>query len=163
MVSAIVPAVTGATRWADTMQELTGTNLRQHPSPGFSLVDQRVALVAMSVDPERDTQAALRAFSARFGLAENPGWLALTGTRPELAPVWKSYGIEPGDFLHEERHGEGHRQTPDGHTASSSPEMLSHTDAIDFIDPDGEGRALLRGDASPESIAQNPRAMLEAS
>lgn len=210
LVSLIVLTVTAAMRWSDDAPELTGTDLRKHPSPGFDLVDHRgqpvsleslrgravaltfiytscpdvcpliaarmgeayaalptddrenVALVAITIDPERDTPEALREFSSRFSLDENPGWFALTGTRPQLASVWKSYGIEPGDFQHEESHGEGHNQTPDDHDASSPAEMLSHTDAIYFIDPDGQERALLRGDASPESIVQNLRAMLES-
>ena len=114
-----------------------------------------VALVAITVDPERDTAEALRAFSAQHGLDDNPNWFALTGERAALASVWKNYGIEPGDFVHEANHAEGHATVPAEHHAAASPEMLGHTDAIYFIDPEGRERALLRGDAAPEAIADN--------
>ncbi len=123
----------------------------------------KVALVAITVDPERDTREALRAFSARHGLADNPAWFALTGERPALAQVWRAYGIEPGDFMHEADHQGGHASMPaDAHGgAAASPEMLSHTDAIYFIDPFGKERALLRADASPTAIADNLRQLAE--
>ena len=120
----------------------------------------RVALVAITVDPERDTAEALRAFTAQHDLADTPQWYALTGERAALASVWKSYGIEPGDFLHEANHAEGHATVPAEHQAAASPEMLAHTDAIYFIDPEGRERALLRGDAAPEAIAQNLQVLI---
>ena len=92
---------------------------------------------------------------AQHGLDDNPNWFALTGERAALASVWKNYGIEPGDFVHEANHAEGHATVPAEHHAAASPEMLGHTDAIYFIDPEGRERALLRGDAAPEAIADN--------
>lgn len=115
----------------------------------------RVALVAITVDPERDTPETLREFTAQRGLENNPQWFALTGERAKLAIVWKDYGIEPGDFVHEGNHSDGHAVVPEEHGGAASPEMLAHTDAIYFIDPEGRERALLRGDAAPETIADN--------
>lgn len=121
----------------------------------------RVALVAITIDPERDTPEALRAFSAERGLQDIPQWFALTGARADLAAVWKNYGIEPGDFEHEPNHAEGHATVPAGHSATATPEMLAHTDAMYFIDPEGRERVLLRGDAAPETIAGNLRALID--
>ena len=132
-----------ATKMRDAYQQLSPDDREQ------------VALVAITVDPERDTAEALRAFTDKQGLTDTPQWYALTGERAELAPVWKNYGIEPGDFVHEANHAEGHATVPAEEHASPSPEMLAHTDAIYFIDPEGRERALLRSDASPATIAEN--------
>jgi protein SCO1/2 len=45
-----------------------------------------VTFVAISVDPENDTPAALRAFATRHGAAGS-GWTFLTGSRADLATV----------------------------------------------------------------------------
>lgn len=124
-------------------------------------IRDRVAFVSITVDPERDTPEALRAFSARYGLADNPNWFALTGDRSDLAPVWRDYGIEPGDFLHEEDHQGAHDSLQHSERELATPEMLSHTDAIYFIDPEGRQRTLLRGDATPDAIASNLRALVD--
>ncbi|MBX6342816.1 MAG: SCO family protein [Thermomicrobiaceae bacterium] len=115
---------------------------------------ERVALVAITVDPERDDPAALQAFSARHGLADNPHWHALTGPRETLAPVWQAYAIDPGA-------GVGHvdHQLPVG---TPGPEAtLAHTDAIYLIDRDGRERALMRSDADPRDLARNLKALAE--
>jgi len=51
----------------------------------------RVTFIAVSVDPDRDTQQAVQTFSAPHGLASN--WIYLVGGRAPLSPVWASYGI----------------------------------------------------------------------
>jgi protein SCO1/2 len=179
-------------------EQLVGTNLGRHLSPGFALTDhrgqqvrledlrgravaltfvytscpdvcpliasvlrdgyeqlgpavrERVALVAITVDPERDTPDALQAFSATHRLADNPNWYALTGDRAALAPVWEDYGIEPDGTQHLAEHASGHATAPDTTTT-----MLAHTDALYFIDPTGRERVLLRSDATPAQIARN--------
>ena len=121
-----------------------------------------VALVAITVDPERDTPEVLRAFSTGHQLADNPQWFALTGERDDLEPVWRNYGIEPGDFLHDGgQHGNADHPSGGSAAAASTPELLAHTDAIYFIDREGRKRALLRSDAAPETIADNLRALAE--
>ena len=59
-------------------------------------------LLIVSVDPGGDTPASVRAFAANEGW--NGHWQWLLGTRAELAPVWRAYGIEvkPGgsDIAH---------------------------------------------------------------
>lgn len=47
---------------------------------------REVEFVAISVDPENDSPAALAAFALKHGAAA-PGWTFLTGTRPALATV----------------------------------------------------------------------------
>lgn len=53
---------------------------------------ERPAVLVVSVDPAGDTPASVRSAARRWHL--EPGWRWLTGTRPQLAAVWKRYGIE---------------------------------------------------------------------
>ena len=52
----------------------------------------RVRFVAITVDPEKDTPAALRRYAEGHG-AKAPGWIFLTGTKGEIAEVARRYGI----------------------------------------------------------------------
>jgi protein SCO1/2 len=49
-------------------------------------------LLSITTDPERDTAAVLKDYAGRFK-ADLKHWSFLTGTRPELAKVWKGFGI----------------------------------------------------------------------
>jgi cytochrome oxidase Cu insertion factor (SCO1/SenC/PrrC family) len=59
---------------------------------------REVQFVSLSVDPENDTPAALKAFAAKHG-ATGPGWTFLTGSRADLAAVHRRLGTwveDPG-------------------------------------------------------------------
>ncbi|HEU0113149.1 MAG TPA: SCO family protein [Thermomicrobiales bacterium] len=103
----------------------------------------RVALLAVTVDPERDDQAALAAFSAQHGLAANPNWHALGGSRAALEPIWRAYGVDPGAMV----------MTPGSPMAAGISGTLAHTDAVYLIDPQGRERVLLRSDLDPAALA----------
>ncbi|MGZ4396585.1 MAG: SCO family protein [Gaiellaceae bacterium] len=51
----------------------------------------RPEVLVVSVDPERDGAASVRSAARRWRMGSN--WRWLTGTRPQLAAVWRSYGI----------------------------------------------------------------------
>lgn len=98
---------------------------------------QRVQLLAVTVDPERDTIPQIRQFSIEHGLLNE--WLFMTGSRPELERVWTAYGIDsrPVD-------SQGRPLTPiPADTAQSSPEVIAHSAFIFLIDRRGEVRTLL--------------------
>ncbi len=69
------------------------------PLVGRALGDVRRALppgarpdvLVVSVDPVGDDLASVRSAARRWRMGE--GWRWLTGTRPQLAAVWRSYGI----------------------------------------------------------------------
>ena len=64
-------------------------------------VGDGVLAYAVSVDPASDTPERARAFVERRGL--DPGTFKyLLGTREQLAPVWKAYGIAPVNATHDE-------------------------------------------------------------
>ena len=49
-------------------------------------------LLSITTDPERDTAAVLKDYGGRFK-ARFEHWFFLTGTRAELAKVWKIFGV----------------------------------------------------------------------
>jgi protein SCO1 len=54
---------------------------------------RRVPVLAVSVDPARDTPSRARAFLARHDLTRRVRFLL--GTRDQLAPVWRTFGVRP--------------------------------------------------------------------
>jgi protein SCO1/2 len=52
----------------------------------------KVAFVAITVDPERDTPDVLRSYAQAHG-ARGPGWAFLTGTPAEIKNVVQRYGV----------------------------------------------------------------------
>ncbi|MGH2561564.1 MAG: SCO family protein [Thermomicrobiales bacterium] len=124
---------------------LTAENFRA----AYQLLDEEtrddVALVAVTVDPERDTAEALQTFSDRHRLGDNPNWYALNGDLSVLEGVWSDYGIDPGSML--SREGEDHN-------------LLAHTDAVYVIDAEGRQRVLMRSDLDPTALAENLEALV---
>lgn len=116
-------------------------------------VDARddVALLAVTLDPARDTPDALRAFTARHRLAENPSWFALRGDPAALAQVWRDYGIYPGMSP----------ATPGVPGTPTAGGGEGHTDAIYLIDPEGRERVFMRSAATPQQISANLAVLLD--
>ena len=56
-------------------------------------VADEVVFVAISVDPERDSVEAARAFSESWEMTDN--WVFLVGDEEELSPIWKAYYLDP--------------------------------------------------------------------
>ena len=68
-----------------------------HPGP-------RVRFVSVTVEPEVDTPAVLKAYAERFG-ADLAGWSFLTGSVAEVNDVVRRYGsfakrVKPGEVDH---------------------------------------------------------------
>jgi protein SCO1/2 len=49
-------------------------------------------LLSITTDPERDTPPVLKAYASRFN-AQTERWSFLTGTRQDLAKIWKAFGV----------------------------------------------------------------------
>jgi protein SCO1/2 len=69
---------------------LTATQIRG----ALDDLDRPVPALAVSVDPRNDTPERAREFLFRRGLAHDR-MRFLLGTRAELQPIWKAYGIRP--------------------------------------------------------------------
>ena len=98
----------------------------------------RVTFIAVSVDPDRDTPAAVQEFSTAHGLASN--WHYLVGGRAQLSPVWAAYGI--------------------GVQAGST--TVTHNDAVYLIDSRGRERVLLHSEDLAADLANDLRALLKS-
>jgi len=90
---------------------------------------QRVGVLAVSVEPKRDTVAAALTFSQAHHMTTS--WHFLVGTQAQLAPVWKAYAI-------------GAQQV------WSTVSM--HTTALYVIDKQGRERTLLDQDFTPTQL-----------
>lgn len=55
------------------------------------LMERRVRLISMTIDPVHDTPARLKAYSAQHGAG--PGWLWLTGDQRSMAAALEGFGV----------------------------------------------------------------------
>jgi protein SCO1/2 len=95
-----------------------------------------VSVLAVSVDPKRDTPAAVKQFIRLHRLP--PSFHYLTGTRAELARVWKAYGIlvRPGDL-----------------------ETVDHAAYEMLVDPKGKARLIFSPQARTSDFVHDIRAL----
>jgi protein SCO1/2 len=114
---------------------------------------KNVSLLAVSVDPEHDTQAQLKAFSDQRQLTNE--WHFMTGIRPVLEQVWRSYHIDaiPVDS--------GGQPLPQGTDLSSAtPEQIEHASPTFLLDKGGNVRMMLPIDFTPDTLEYNLRVLL---
>lgn len=98
----------------------------------------RFRIVVVSVDPDGDTPAAVREFSASHDLSE--GYAYLVGQRAQLQTVWSAYGV--------------------GAFARSTGMGVDHNDAIYLIDARGRERELVHSDATVKALVADLRLLL---
>ena len=102
------------------------------------LGDGAAHYVAVSVDPGGDTAAGARTFLLRHGLTGRARFLL--GTRAQLAPVWRQFGIAPQRVMNARR---------DDHTPSTV-----------ILDARGVQRVGFMADKlTPEGLAHDVRAL----
>jgi protein SCO1 len=130
---------------------LTAEHLRAAWEQLPSGTRDKVVLLAVTVDPARDSQAALLAFSVEHQLADNPAWHALRGDAMALQQVWSGYAIDPGELL-------AMQATP-MMALTPTTGTLSHSDAIYIIDTQGRERVLLHSDTAPNVLANDLKAL----
>ena len=105
---------------------------------GLGADAQRVAVVAISVDPHGDSVASALSFSQVHHMVNY--WHFLVGTQDELAPVWTKYAI-------------------DAQPAASTVSM--HTAILYVIDKQGRERALLDQDFTTAQMTGDLQALLK--
>ena len=99
---------------------------------------KRVQVVFITVDPERDTPAQLRAYLRGF----NPGFVGGTGTPAQLAEVRKHYGVMA------QRRAVGNSYT------------VGHSSSVFLIDRQGRLRAMMPYGALAADYVHDIRALL---
>jgi protein SCO1/2 len=100
-----------------------------------------VAVLFVTVDPERDTPERLRRFVSLY----DPATIALTGTSDELTAVYKAYGA-----------GAQRRDTPE----SALVYMMDHTSTITVIDKQGQRRLLIGFGTPIDDIVSDINALI---
>jgi protein SCO1/2 len=101
---------------------------------------QRVQVVFVTVDPERDDAARLASWLAHF----DPGFVGLTGTPAQVDAAMKDYGITA-------------TRLP---IAGGADYAINHSSYLYFIDPKGSLRALLPYGRPAADIVHDARALL---
>ncbi len=99
----------------------------------------KVAFVAVSVDPEHDTPAAIQIFDGQHRL--NGTLIYLNGPRALLQRVWSDYYIA-------------------SEANADSPEGIAHSTRVIVIDKAGKQRVNLDSDFDPSDLAYDVRALL---
>lgn len=128
---------------------------------GMLDADLDVAFLVVSVDPERDTVESAHEYSTKWGMLDK--WAFLVGSEPELAPIWKSYYLDPvrDDDLHERAPA----NTPTAGVDALRRDIataytLSHVAPVYLIDAEGRMRVLMTPPLDPEAIAHDIRLLL---
>lgn len=102
---------------------------------------QRVEMVFITVDPERDTPARLTEYLAYF----DPSTIGLTGSPEALAQVREGYGV------YAERVSDPN--APGGY-------WLNHTATVFLVDPEGRLRLSYTFGSDPAEVAEDLRRIL---
>lgn len=102
----------------------------------------RVAFVAVSVDPVGDDATAIRRFLVRQKLQDR--LLYLNGPADDLPEVWQAYYL----FVNQAKIG------------GAAMDLAAHTDALYLIDAEGRLRSLLHSDLDPDELAASLRTLL---
>lgn len=100
----------------------------------------RVKLLMVSVDPERDTLAHLKEYTAFF----HPAMTGLTGAPEQVAALARAFGA-------------GYRKQP---ARADGSYAVDHTTATYVVGPDGKLAAVLELGASTDSVLQAVRQLL---
>jgi protein SCO1/2 len=102
----------------------------------------RVLPVLITIDPARDTAAALADYVSRF----HPALIGLTGTEEEIATAARAFRVYYRKI-----------QPP-----GASDYLMDHSSFIYLVGPDGKVRQLFRPNTPPETIAAALRGQIRA-
>jgi protein SCO1/2 len=103
---------------------------------------ERVTPVLITIDPERDTPAALADYVSRF----HPRMVGLTGSAEQIAQAARAYRVYYAKVR----------------PRDSTDYLMDHSSFIYFVGPDGRVRSLFRPETTPEAIAAAVTAQLRA-
>src|SRR4030095_9954389 len=102
---------------------------------------ERVKVVFVTVDPERDTPERVQEYVDRF----NPTFIGLGGEPAELEKIWAAYGV--------------YREVVDGQSAAGY--IVNHTARVNMIDAQGNLRVSFSFDTPVEDIVHDLKLMLK--
>jgi cytochrome oxidase Cu insertion factor (SCO1/SenC/PrrC family) len=100
----------------------------------------QVALLEISVDPDRDTPARLTAYQQKFGSSLPKNWTLLRATPADTKQLWKYFGIDYG------RDKEPKPASTDWLTHKKLTYDVFHSDDLIFLGPNGTQRFIVNAD-----------------
>lgn len=101
---------------------------------------EKLQVLLVTVDPERDTREVLRAYTAAF----DAGVVALRGDLPATEAVAREFKIH-------------YAKVPTGTSYT-----MDHTALTYIVDPEGRLRLAVRHEQSPKEVAQDLRTLMKA-
>ena len=150
------------TNCPDICPVITETLKRAHTQLGDDA--QEVRIVAVSVDPERDTAEQAHRYSEEKGMLHK--WAFLVGEEEELAPIWSAYYIAAQRQELEEGGGASDRLASKAgpHTDADITKLgylVTHSSAAYLIDRQGRLRVLFTElSLDPEPLVHDIRLLL---
>ena len=102
---------------------------------------ERVKVVFVTVDPDRDSPERVQEYVAQF----NPAFIGLSGSKTELEKVWAEYGV--------------YREIADEQSAAGY--IVNHTARVSLVDQQGNLRISFSFDAPVEDIVHDLKLMLK--
>ena len=150
------------TNCPDICPVITETLKRAHTQLGADA--NEVRMVAVSVDPARDTVEEVHGYSTRSGMLDR--WAFLVGTEYELTPIWSAYYIAAQRQGLEESGGalDHLADEADSHTDADLEELgylVTHSSAAYLIDRKGRLRVLFTElSLDPEPLLHDIRLLL---
>lgn len=103
---------------------------------------ERVKVVFVTVDPERDTPERVQEYVNQF----NPSFIGLSGTKQELEKIWTEYGV--------------YREIAEQQSAAGY--VVNHTARVNLIDQDGNLRVSFSFDTPVEDIVHDLKLVLKS-
>lgn len=124
----------------------------------------RVAFVAMTVDPERDTPERVRVYSQGFDMLDK--WEFLVGSEAQLRPLWQGYWAGEPRKVVLDREGnvvpcdQPTLSTEEKGTACGAEYAVEHGAPVHIIDQKGWGRVVYGSTFLPAELAHDIRLLL---
>ena len=122
-----------------------------------------VEIVAISVDPDRDSVETVYDYSRRWDMLD--GWDFLVGDEGELRPVWRAYYVAPSVAPSRDDGADGTRRKHTSGTDALARDIaaaytVSHAGPVYLIDRAGGMRSLFTLPFEPGDIVHDVRELL---
>ncbi len=124
-----------------------------------------IALVAVSVDPERDTVEAALDYSDKWRMSER--WEYLVGSREELREVWAAFYVDPVEIDLDEEGSESQAAgvPPTGSVDALRQDLrqrylVSHSAPVYVIDREGVMRVVFTPPLDVDAMVHDVRVLL---
>lgn len=121
---------------------------------------ERVQVLMVTVDPERDTQERLAAYMSAF----NPSFLGLRGDQLATEAAAKAFKVfvkaeapKAAAHAHDVAHADGHENPQE---KAAAPVLIDHSTGAYVFDPTGRIRLYVRDDASTEATVSDLKLLL---